>query len=137
LSFIRTTQKLLVKEIRVTLFDDSADLREGLFHLINMTEGFTLAGLFSDCTNVIENVNETMPDVVLMDIDMPGMSGIEGVRLIKNNFPDINILMLTVFEDDDKIFEALRAGASGYLLKKTYPAKYWMLYKKCSVAALQ
>lgn len=109
--------------IRITIFDDSADMREGLFHLISMTPGFMLAGSFPDCTCAVENIQQTKPDVVLMDIDMPVISGIEGVRIIKGSFPQLNIVMLTVFEDDDKIFEALRSGASGYLLKKNHPAK--------------
>lgn len=88
-----------------------------------MTPGFTLAGSFPDCTHAVQNVEQTVPDVVLMDIDMPVISGIEGVRMIKSRFPQLNILMLTVFEDEDKIFEALRSGASGYLLKKHHPAK--------------
>lgn len=112
-----------VENIRITIFDDSADMREGLFHLIAMTPGFTLAGSFPDCTQADQQVEQTKPDVVLMDIDMPVISGIEGVRMIKRNFPQLNILMLTVFEDNDKIFEALRSGANGYLLKKTHPAK--------------
>jgi DNA-binding NarL/FixJ family response regulator len=112
-----------LKDIRITVFDDSADFREGLFHLINMTDNLVLAGAFPDCTSVIKNIEDTAPDVVLMDIDMPGISGIEAVKVIKNDFPELNILMLTVFEDDNKIFEALRAGASGYLLKKTHPSK--------------
>lgn len=112
-----------MENTRITIFDDSADMREGLFHLISMTPGFVLAGSFPDCSNAVENVKQTKPDVVLMDVDMPVISGIEGVRMIKNGFPQLNILMLTVFEDEDKIFEALRSGASGYLLKKIHPAK--------------
>lgn len=112
-----------MENIRVTIFDDSADMREGLFHLISMTPGFVLAGSFADCTNAVNNIDQTNPDVVLMDIDMPLVSGIEAVHIIKGSFPQLNILMLTVFEDEVKIFEALRSGASGYLLKKTHPAK--------------
>ena len=112
-----------MKNIRVIIFDDSTDFREGLFHLINMTDNLVLAGAFSDCSNVIKNIEDTAPNVVLMDIEMPGTNGIEAVKLIRNNFSDLSILMLTVFEDNDKIFEALRAGASGYLLKKTHPSK--------------
>ena len=88
-----------------------------------MTDNLILAGAFSDCSNVIKNIEDTAPNVVLMDIEMPGTNGIEAVKLIRNNFSDLSILMLTVFEDNDRIFEALSAGASGYLLKKTHPSK--------------
>ncbi len=110
-------------ELRIMMFDDSADLRDGLSHLIQMTAGFKMTGAFADCNQAIRRIEELFPDVILMDIDMPGINGIEGVRIIKSEFPDIKIIMLTVFEDEDKIFDALRAGASGYLLKKAPPAK--------------
>lgn len=80
-------------------------------------------GAYSNANKVIRNIQQSAPDVVLMDIDMPGISGIEAVQVIKDQFPNIQILMQTVFEENDKIFAALCAGASGYLLKKSPPQK--------------
>jgi DNA-binding NarL/FixJ family response regulator len=76
-------------------------------------------GDFADCSKILRNITDTKPDVVLMDIEMPGISGIEGVLLIKEKFPDVKIVMQTIFEDDNKIFDSLCAGASGYILKNT------------------
>jgi DNA-binding NarL/FixJ family response regulator len=110
-------------EIRVAIFEDKSLLRESLYQLINGAEGLTCAGVFADCDNIIFNIKKTMPQVVLMDIQMPGMNGIEGVKIIKDNFPEIKIIMQTVVEDDDKIFASICNGASGYLLKNTTPAR--------------
>jgi DNA-binding NarL/FixJ family response regulator len=110
-------------DIKVAIFEDNADLRLGMELIVNYTEGFQCVGAFPDCKNVIKNIKQTQPDVVLMDIDMPGISGIEGVRLIAANFPDVKILMQTVFDDNEKIFESIKAGALGYLLKNTSPAR--------------
>lgn len=103
------------------IFDDNSLLRDSIEMLLQATADFTLAGSYSHCLDVIENIKETKPDVVLMDIDMPGMNGIEGVKLVRKNFPAIQILMLTVFDDDEKIFAALKAGAGGYILKNAEP----------------
>lgn len=108
--------------IRVALFEDYKILREGLYQLINGTEGLCCSGAFPDCNKLIKNIEQSTPDVVLMDIQMPGISGIEGVKIIRQHNPAIRILMQTVFEDDDKIFAAICAGASGYILKKTPPS---------------
>ena len=108
--------------IRVTIFEDYKILREGLYQLINGTDGLSCAGAFPDCQNLVKNIQRTQPDVVLMDIRMPGISGIEGVKIIREKFPTVRILMQTVFEDEDKIFSAICAGASGYILKKTAPS---------------
>lgn len=109
--------------IKVLLFEDNSDLRNSLSALIGGTEGFTLTGAYPECSAAVTKVDLHKPDVVLMDIDMPGMSGLEGLKLIKQNHPDVNVLMLTVFDDDDKVFRAVQYGATGYLLKKTTPAK--------------
>jgi DNA-binding NarL/FixJ family response regulator len=77
--------------------------------------------MFEDCAQVLKNIEDTKPDVVLMDIEMPGVNGIEGVKKIKQKFPEVLVLMQTVFEDDDNLFESIKAGASGYLLKKSDP----------------
>lgn len=107
--------------IRIAVFDDNTYRRESLSLLVNSSPKMTCAGLFFDCSNVITDVRRSNPDVVLMDIDMPNVNGIEGVKLIKLNFPKVQVLMQTVFEDDDKIFASICAGASGYILKKSSP----------------
>jgi len=108
--------------IKVAVFDDNKPRRELLEMLLNSTEGMQCTGAFEDCRDVMKNIVQNVPDVVLMDIDMPYVNGIEGLQLIKKQFPDIKILMQTVFEDDEKIFAAICAGADGYILKKTPPA---------------
>lgn len=113
-----------MKTIRVTIFEDNKHLRESLYYLINGTEGFTCTGSYPDCNDLVFSIKRSLPDVVLMDIEMPGMSGIEAVKIIKQNFPFVQVLMQTVFHDDDNIFNAICAGASGYILKTTSPAGY-------------
>jgi DNA-binding NarL/FixJ family response regulator len=107
--------------IKVAIFEDNNRLREGLHQLINGSPGFTCVGSYANCDNVVKHITSMQPDVVLMDIEMPGISGIEGVMKIKENFPEIKILMETIFDDDDKIFDSIRAGAEGYILKNTPP----------------
>lgn len=109
--------------IKVAVFDDNKPRRELLELLLNSTSGMQCSGAYEDCRNVIRNISQNTPDVVLMDIDMPHVNGIEGLQLIRKQFPKIKILMQTVFEDDDKIFAAICAGADGYILKKTPPAR--------------
>lgn len=107
--------------IKVIIFDDNDSLRDSISMLLHDNADFTLAGAYSHCLDVIENIKNTKPDVVIMDIDMPGMNGIEGVKLVNKNFPAIQILMLTVFDDDEKVFAAIKAGANGYILKNSEP----------------
>src|SRR5438034_10070272 len=109
--------------IRVVIFEDNKDLRNGLFQLINGTDGFNCIDTFSNCDHLVKHIEKTKPDVVLMDIEMPGISGIEGVWVIKERFPGIKILMETIFEDDDKTFQSICAGAEGYILKYTSPVE--------------
>ncbi|MEO7049399.1 MAG: response regulator transcription factor [Ferruginibacter sp.] len=110
-------------EIKVAIFEDSKPLRESLEQLVNSREDMICTGAFADANKIIRNMQSANPDVVLMDINMPGISGIEAVQIIKEKFPTVQILMQTVFEENDKIFAALCAGASGYMLKKTSPQK--------------
>ncbi|HET6768716.1 MAG TPA: response regulator transcription factor, partial [Chitinophagaceae bacterium] len=98
-------------------------LREGLTMLINGSDGFEVLAGYKNCNNVVDEVEAWKPDVILMDIDMPGVNGIEGLKLIRQKNQDVKILMLTVFDDNKNVFESLKAGANGYVLKKTAPAK--------------
>jgi DNA-binding NarL/FixJ family response regulator len=110
-------------EIKVVIFEDNNSMRGGLMQLINGTNGLICTGAYANCEDLIHRVEKSCPDVILMDIGMPGLSGIEGVKLIKNKFPEIKILMQTIFEDDKKIFESICAGAEGYILKNTSPSE--------------
>lgn len=104
--------------MRVLVFEDNDLLRESLSALVRMNERYELAATCPNVMNVREDVNHYHPDVILMDIDMPGMTGIEAVKIIRANHSTVPILMLTVFDDNAHVFEAIKAGASGYLLKK-------------------
>lgn len=109
--------------VNVVLYEDNKQLREGLGILISGTYGFELLGAFEDCTRIEEQVQSLNPHVILMDIDMPKVNGIEGLKRIRLFNTEVKILMLTVFDDNDNVFEAIRSGANGYLLKKTPPAR--------------
>ncbi len=109
--------------IRVVIFDDNAKRRDGLRLLIDSSGTMICTGTFNDCREVLRDITASKPDVVLMDIDMPHVNGIEGVTLIRTKYPDLKVLMQTVFEDDDKIFAAICAGADGYILKQANPLK--------------
>jgi DNA-binding NarL/FixJ family response regulator len=110
--------------IRVAIFEDNNHLRETLELLLNSAEGFTCSGAYADCGH-LEPMLEVNPcDVVLMDIEMPGINGIEATRIIRKKFPGVQVLIQTAFFDDDYIFNAICAGASGYILKNTTPQGY-------------
>jgi DNA-binding NarL/FixJ family response regulator len=110
--------------LRITIFEDTAIHFEGLKMLIEDQSDMLLAGAFRDATGVMNKIRRTKPDVVLMDIKMPEVSGIEAVKEIKAEFPEIQIIMQTVFEEDDKVFAAICAGASGYILKGSSPDRF-------------
>lgn len=110
--------------ISVVIFEDNADLRESIRSIIDVTEGFKCVGAFSNCNNLINQLHRTTPDIVLMDIQMPGISGIEAVALLRTEFNELPVLMQTVFEDDANVFAAICAGANGYVLKNTPPLKF-------------
>jgi len=116
--------------IRVTLFEDNKSLRQSLYQLINGSNGFSCVGAFEDCLDLIKNIEETKPDVVLMDIEMPGINGIEAVGLLREKYPHLKILMQTIFEDSEKIFQSILAGASGYILKNTSPSRFLEFIKE-------
>lgn len=111
-------------EIKVAIFEDNKLVRDALEAILNGTPGYTCGGTFSDGSNWEEKIKKTTPDVILMDIEMPGMNGIEVTRLMQQQYPDIKIIIQTVFNDSEKIFDALCAGASGYILKNDPPNKY-------------
>ncbi len=111
------------KTIRILIYEDNPQLREGLCMLINGSDGYEVLAAYRNCSNVISELEAWKPDVILMDIDMPGVNGIEGLRLIRQKDTAVKVLMLTVFDDNRNVFESLKAGASGYVLKKTPPAK--------------
>ena len=107
--------------IKIAVVEDNTKLRASLVSLFDRAEGMRCVASLNNLLNVISEVGSALPDIILMDIGLPNISGIEGVRTVKTHFPAIQILMFTVFDDDEKIFDAIRAGASGYLLKKTPP----------------
>jgi DNA-binding NarL/FixJ family response regulator len=109
--------------IKVLLYEDNRDLREGISFLLQATPGLQLLGAFPHVNNLKAELHAFHPDVVLLDIGMPGMTGLEALPIIKAIHPDTQVVMQTVFDDDDRIFQAVRGGASGYLLKNTPPAE--------------
>lgn len=109
--------------IRVAIIEDRREIREGLAALISGTSGYHCVGSFASMEEALAKIALDLPQVALVDIGLPGMNGIEGITILKARYPQVLLLMLTVYDDDDRIFAALCAGASGYLLKKTPPAK--------------
>ncbi len=109
--------------IKVAIVEDQRDIREGIGFLINSTEGYKCTGTYASVEDALDRLGGELPDVVLMDIGLPGMNGIDGIRILKKKWPDLLAITLTVYDDDERIFESLCAGASGYLLKKTPPVK--------------
>ena len=109
--------------IKTAIVEDMRDIREGLATLINFTDGFELTGNYRSMEEAIPKIKGNVPDVLLSDIGLPGMDGIEGIRILKELYPEMTVLMITVYDDDERIFDAICAGATGYLLKRTPPAK--------------
>src|SRR5215470_13699908 len=121
-----TTYVSLPDPIKVAIIEDQRTIREGLAALIGGTDGFRCTGTYESMEEALKKIGtdaEDAPDVTLLDIGLPGMSGIEGIGLLKERYPAMPVLMLTVYKDDDRIFKAICAGARGYLLKKTPPAR--------------
>ncbi len=108
--------------IKIAIFEDNDALRESLVYLLKHADGYEVTGDYNNCLEAATIVRVYEPDVVLMDIDMPEQTGIEGVRAVKEARPQTAVIMYTVFEDDEKLFQCLCAGANGYLLKKTSPS---------------
>lgn len=103
--------------LRISIFDDNKNIRDSISLLLQTEPDFELVGSYCHVLDCMDDIRESKPDVVLMDIEMPGMNGIEAVKMIKKEFPQIQILMQTVFEDDERVFDSICAGASGYILK--------------------
>ena len=108
---------------KVFIYEDNRDRREGLLSLLHLAPNIECVGAEPDCSTIEFDLKRTLPNIVLMDIDMPNVNGIEGLKIIKKQFPTIKVLMQTVFEENEKIFESLKYGAEGYILKKEAPQK--------------
>lgn len=109
--------------IKVAIIEDRQEIREGLATLIQFTENYSCVGRFHSMEEALQQIGAHTPDVALVDIGLPGMSGIEGIEILKSRYPQLLILVLTVYDDDERIFRAMCAGACGYLLKKTPPGR--------------
>ena len=109
--------------INVAVVEDNDTIREGLKILIGGTKGYACVATYFNCEAMIKSVESVNPDILLIDIGLPGMTGIEGIKLAKKILPELTILVLTVYEENDLIFDAVCAGASGYIAKKTPPSK--------------
>ncbi len=107
------------EQISVVIVEDDKFIREGIAELLKSTPGFKLNAVFENCEAALKEIKKFLPDVILMDISMPGMNGIECVKKITEKNPQVKIIMLTVYEEEQKIFDSLRAGASGYILKRS------------------
>jgi DNA-binding NarL/FixJ family response regulator len=116
--------------IKVAIVEDNPALRKSLINLFDKTEGISCVAALNNLMNVVSDIGHASPDIVLMDIGLPNISGIEGVRTIKANFPKMMIMMFTVFDDEERIFDAIRMGASGYILKKTPPEEIVLAIKE-------
>jgi len=118
--------------INVAVIEDRREIRDGLAALINGTEGYCCTAVFRSMEHALAGLGGALPDIVLVDIGLPGMSGIEGICLLKQRHPTLQFLVLTIYDDDERIFEALCAGACGYLLKRTAPARLLESLKELS-----
>ncbi len=119
----------------VMVVEDRSRIRETIVDIINNSEGLKCIGSFGSCEAALEGLKEGVPNVLLMDIGLPGMSGIEGVKMIKSRYPSIDVLMHTVYDDDDKIFQSICAGASGYVLKNAESAELIRAIRETKVGA--
>src|SRR4249920_1596932 len=111
-----------MKVIQVAIIEDQEDINLGMCYMINNSEGFSCVA-FKNAETAIEKLSRQPVDVVLMDINLPGMDGIECTKILKQKFPELQILMCTIYENNEKVFKAISAGASGYILKRTEPAR--------------
>lgn len=119
----KMTETKTTNPIKTAIIEDQNDIREGLASLIGFTDGFKCTGAYQSMEEALDRIKMNVPDVVLSDIGLPGMDGIQGIKILKEKYPQMLILMLTVYDDDERIFDALCAGANGYLLKRTPPMR--------------
>jgi len=115
---------------RLVIFEDNERLRQTLELLFDQNSGFQLVGSYPHCDDAKNVMNKLNPELVIMDIDMPGVGGIKGVKTIKSAYPEIKVVMYTVFDDDNRIFDCICAGADGYILKNTEPEKLLQMLKE-------
>lgn len=118
------------QNIKIVIVEDQRDLREGLKTLINFMQGFHCLGAYRTMEEALDKIGHELPDLVLTDIGLPGMDGIEGTKRLKAEYPELLIVVLTVYDDNEKIFDALCAGACGYLLKHTEPSELLKLLRE-------
>ncbi|HXF99923.1 MAG TPA: response regulator transcription factor [Bacteroidota bacterium] len=121
--------------INVAIVEDRGRIRDTIVDIINATPGLRCVGAYDSVENAMKELEKNVPDVLLMDIGLPGLSGIEGVKLIKSRFPSIDVLMHTVYDDDDKIFQSICAGASGYVLKNAESTELIRAIKEIRIGA--
>ncbi|MBX7172316.1 MAG: response regulator transcription factor [Pyrinomonadaceae bacterium] len=117
------TAEKTTSPIKTAIIEDQNDIREGLASLIGFTPGFKCTGSYQSMEEALDKIRRDIPDVVLSDIGLPGMDGIQGIKILKERYPKMLILMITVYDDDERIFDALCAGANGYLLKRIPPMR--------------
>ncbi len=121
--------------IRVAVVEDRGRIRDTIVDIINGTPGLKCIGAYNSVESALKELPQNVPDVLLMDIGLPGMSGIEGVKVVKSRFPTVDVLMHTVYDDDDKIFQSICAGASGYVLKNAESAELIRAIKEIRIGA--
>lgn len=119
----KISNNIAAEEIKVVIIEDEREVREGLAMLISGTSGFICIGKYRSVEDALYHLKNLQPDVVLTDIGLPGMDGIEGIKILRERFPDTPFIALTVYDDNERIFSALCAGACGYLLKNTQPSR--------------
>lgn len=102
---------------RVLIVEDDLEIRNSFTLIVNSSQKFMVVNAYSNCEEVLDNLNRDKPEIILMDIELPGMNGIQGTKIIKDKMPHIEVIMVTVYEDSELVFEALKAGASGYITK--------------------
>lgn len=120
---MRQLTYLYPMKIRIFIYDDSAERRDSLKSLMHLNDEFQFVGEAENCSTVLNDIETFYPDIVLMDINMPEVDGLEGLKLIKSNHPDVKVLMQTAFDDSDKIFTSIKNGANGYILKNDKPLR--------------
>jgi len=103
--------------VNIVIYDDHKPRRDSLESLLSISSNYHLSGSFDNCVHIIEEAKRLTPDLILMDVEMPGMNGIEGMRMLKRTYPEVKVIIQTAFDDDEKIFSAMQAGAEGYILK--------------------